>query len=142
MQQNRRKLKNYILVNPRFQLRYLLWIVLTGAGILIFYSLLLYLLVKQVYLSVGGEEFARVELQRITIRLALVSMSFVAIIGCIIIVLSHRTAGALYAFQKVFNGIREGNLDLRIQLRKNDDFPEVAQTFNKMMDEIQGKSKN
>ena len=51
----------------------------------------------------------------------------------------QRLDSQLNAFRKVFDRIANGESDARIIQRKNDDFPEVAAAFNKMMDKLQKK---
>jgi methyl-accepting chemotaxis protein len=50
---------------------------------------------------------------------------------------SHRTAGPMYRFSKVFESAGMGNYKERIKLRPNDDFQDVAELFNKLMDRVQ-----
>ena len=74
------------------------------------------------------------ELRQLKIAIGLTSTGFLVLVALIGIVLSHRTAGPLYHFKKVFEEIRKGNKNARIQLRTNDEFSEVAESFNEMMD--------
>jgi HAMP domain-containing protein len=56
------------------------------------------------------------------------------------VLLSHRTAGPLYHFKRVFDEIRSGNPKQRVRLRPKDEFQDVAKSFNDMMDSLQNPS--
>lgn len=51
--------------------------------------------------------------------------------------ITHRAAGSVYHMKRVFEEIRSGNVGQRIRLREKDEFQDVAQAFNAMMDELQ-----
>ena len=52
------------------------------------------------------------------------------------IIVSHRAAGPMYRFRKVFEAIDSASSQERIRLRAKDDFQDVAEAFNLMMDRI------
>ena len=54
----------------------------------------------------------------------------------------NRFVGPLYRFTQVFKDVRSGNLDNRIQLRKNDFLLEEADVINDMFDVINQKVKD
>ena len=56
--------------------------------------------------------------------------------------ISHRVAGPMYHFKRVFQEIKAGKKDLRIRLRPDDEFQDVAKSFNELMDEVQGPPKS
>lgn len=140
---NRRKVRN-LLLNPRFQLKY---IALTGAA-----GLLLALVNAGVFYFFTRENYAILvdlapmtdevkvqlysELRQIVTLLTLSSVGFVGLVCAVALVISHRTAGPLYHFQRVFDEIRAGNTRSRIALRPKDDFQEVATSFNQMIDHV------
>lgn len=47
---------------------------------------------------------------------------------------AHRIAGVHLRLEKLFNEVREGNLDARLHFRKDDRLDDVEQSFNLMMD--------
>jgi nitrogen fixation/metabolism regulation signal transduction histidine kinase len=55
------------------------------------------------------------------------------------IVLSHRTAGPMYQFKRVFREIISGKAESRIRLRPKDDFADVADLCNQMIEYLQKK---
>lgn len=44
--------------------------------------------------------------------------------------MTHYIAGPLYRFEKTFEELKGGNLNLQIRLRKRDEFQDVARAFN------------
>jgi len=59
---------------------------------------------------------------------------FVAILS---IFVSHRIAGPVYRFEKSAKIIAEGDLSLRIRLRKGDELQELADAFNQMTESLE-----
>jgi nitrogen fixation/metabolism regulation signal transduction histidine kinase len=51
--------------------------------------------------------------------------------------ITHRAAGSVYHIKRVVEAIRSGNLSERVHLREKDEFQDLAQSFNQMMDELQ-----
>jgi methyl-accepting chemotaxis protein len=144
---NQRKLKN-LLINPQFQLRYIFWLTWTGLMLFIFFAINLYVHVKENYsvivdLSPMPEE-AKYQLHRelhvLAFKLGIGSLFFLGAVAIVGLVMSHRAAGPMYHFKRVFEGIKAGKLDERVHLRPKDDFIDVAHSFNEMMDSLQKKS--
>ena len=67
---------------------------------------------------------------------------FALLIALLGIMLSHRAAGALFHFRTVFQKVRSGDKEARIHLRKYDDFQEVADVANEMLDSLTSKKKD
>ena len=141
-----RKIKNLI-INPAYQIRYIFW--LTGSGLLlvVLNTLVFYSKVRENYqflveMSPMTDEAKTLlfkELNQIAWIILGSSFLFLILVGVLGLILSHRTAGPLYHFQKVFNDIKNGKLKARIRLRPKDDFQGVAQSFNEMMDQLEQK---
>ena len=140
----KRKLKNLI-INRSFQIKYILWITSTGLGLVAVDTAVMYHYIKENYATLidlspmtdDTKTLLYSELHHfifILIAFSIVFLFFVALIG---LVFSHRTAGPLYHFKRVFEEIENGNLKQRVRLRPKDEFQDVAQSFNKMMDKIQ-----
>lgn len=55
------------------------------------------------------------------------------------LVVSHRTAGPLYHMKRVFKAVRRGDSNMRVRLRALDDFRDVADEANAMIDTLQRK---
>jgi methyl-accepting chemotaxis protein len=144
----KRKLKN-IWLNSHYQARYILWMLTMGMALTLANATLLSRYATQNYeyvlaFSPANEEIRatlEVELQRVVRNLVLVSIGFTALMGIVALFLSHRTAGPLYQFSRIFREITAGKRSARIHLRPSDDFRDVAADFNHMMDTIEGPSK-
>lgn len=143
---NRRHLKNYLL-NPRFQLKYVTLAVTGGLLVTVIYGFVFYTFTRENYallvdLAPMTEEVKvqlYSELRQIMFWLAVSSAVFMVTTAVLALVLSHRSAGPLYQFKRVFEEVRQGKLDSRIRLRPGDDFQDVAAAFNEMMDDVSAK---
>lgn len=54
---------------------------------------------------------------------------------------SHRIAGPIMRFERGLRELHEGNLTVRIHLRKKDEFQKTAQTFNEMSEALEARIK-
>lgn len=141
-----RSLRNY-LINPRYQLKYIFWITMTGLALILIYSTLMYRYIHENYallieLSPMTDDVKAQlyrELREIVIKVSGISFLFLTVCSFFGLLLSHRTAGPMFHFKRVFGEIQAGQLDRRIRLRPKDDFRDVAEAFNKMMDSLQRK---
>lgn len=141
--QYKRSLRN-LFINPRYQLRYVFWLGASGLGLIGMYSLLFYRYVRENYailvdLSPMNEE-AKAQLYRelteVIVRISAFSVVFLVLVTVVGIIYSHRTAGPMFQFKRVFDQIKSGDTSARIHLRPNDEFKDVAQAFNQMMDTL------
>ncbi|MGR9073998.1 MAG: hypothetical protein ACU833_13125 [Gammaproteobacteria bacterium] len=71
------------------------------------------------------------------VGLALTTLLIISILACWGLFITHRAAGSVYHFKRVFQEIRSGNKGERIRLREKDEFKDVADEFNQLMDELQ-----
>lgn len=140
---NRRKLKN-VLIYPRYQLKYVFWLSATGLILTLVNCAVFYTYMQENYSilvdlspmddSTKAQLYS--ELRRIVTLLGGFSAVFILAVAAIGMFVSHRTAGPLYHFKRVFNDIKAGKRDARIRLRPGDDFRDVADSFNQMMDSL------
>ena len=145
--QRQRKLKNFF-INPAYQIRYIFWLTSSGLVLVILNAAIAYSYIKENYLTLVDlspmTDAARaqmyLELRQLILAISSVSILFLAFIAILGIFLSHRTAGPLYHFKRVFEDIRSGNSNRRVRLRPNDEFQDVARSFNEMMDQLKPKS--
>jgi HAMP domain-containing protein len=143
---NRRRFKNY-LINPGYQLKYIFWLAMTGFVLFVFYALNLYFHIKENYsilvelspMTAEAKHQLYHELDTLIVKLGIGSIFFLIGVAFIGMVMSHRTAGPLYHFKRVFDEIRGGKMEARIHLRPKDDFLDVAESFNEMMDALARK---
>ena len=145
-QKHRRNIKNYF-INPRFQLKYVFWMVSTGAALALSYSLLFYnfasdsyqLIVELSKVSKETQVAMHNQLARVILIQGIITFIFLCCIAAIGVLFSHRAAGPLYKLKTAFERVKKGEGQLRIYFRKYDEFQEVALEFNKMLDQIQGQ---
>jgi methyl-accepting chemotaxis protein len=147
MNTKNRSLKN-LLINPAYQLKYVFWISTAGIILISCNALVFYSYIKENYAILVDlspmDDAAKAqlyhELNVILYKLGGVSLVFMLLAAILGIKVSHATAGPLYHFKRVFNEIKSGKTDSRVRLRPGDDFKDVAQAFNDMMDSVQKKS--
>ncbi len=61
---------------------------------------------------------------------------FVVLISAI---LSHKMAGPVYRFEQTCKAIAKGDFSQRVRLREGDQFTELQDEFNKMMDRVEAE---
>jgi methyl-accepting chemotaxis protein len=138
-----RSLKNF-LINPRVQGKYVFWATVNGFSLIAIYSILVYQKVKGNYVLLielapmtdQAKQQLYGELLSMATNLMLGAGLFVALTAMMAIVLSHRVAGPIYHFRRVFDAVRDGDLTARIHLRPGDEFQKEAESFNEMMDSV------
>ena len=148
MGKEQRKLRNFI-INPKFQFRYILFTTMWGLALVIINASVFYSFISENYevfieLNDITDEAKAVlyqELYQIIYILIGLSITFLFTVAIFGIVLSHKIAGPMYKFRKTFKQIKEGNTNLRINLRPKDEFKEVALEFNSMMDSLSKNNK-
>ncbi len=141
-----RKLRNF-LINPQYQIKYIFWTTLSGLFLILCNIFVFYHFVSENYKILVDlspmEDEAKTqlyrELHRILFLMGGFSIFFVIVVSLLGLVLSHRTAGPMFQFKRVFQSIQSGNLDTRIHLRPKDDFQDVAHECNRMIDYLQKK---
>jgi signal transduction histidine kinase len=74
------------------------------------------------------------ELNQIILLLTAASTASLILFGLLAIYLSHKTAGPLYRLKKEFKEIHSGKRGNKIFLREGDDFQEVMDDFNQVID--------
>lgn len=149
MSKRKRRIAN-IFVNPKYQLRYILWVSATGLCLVFMYSLIVYHYMSENYKILVDlspmDDSAKAqmyhELHQLLFVLGFGSLGFLIFAAILGLVFSHRTAGPLYHFKRVFAEIEAGNKNARVRLRPNDDFQDVAKSFNDMMDSLKAGPKN
>jgi nitrogen fixation/metabolism regulation signal transduction histidine kinase len=133
---NQRQLKNFI-INRGYQLKQVFWIATVMLGLSVSFVSVVMIWIRAIFQELNVPMV--VDLQGLFWNLVVVVILFVFMSIVFAIVLSHRTAGPMFKFKKVFTEIKEGNLQQRIILRPGDDFREVAEEFNAMMDKVLSK---
>lgn len=139
----RRQLRNF-LINRPYQGKFVLWAMVCGVigAVLprILYDLWFADLVADVVARTGMRPEAQAEIlagmDRALADFVPWAAVFLSAAAPWLIVVSHRTAGPMQHFKRVFREIREGNEYQRVHLRAKDEFQDVAREFNRMMDSL------
>ena len=144
--QNRRKWKS-LLINPRYQLKYIFWTTVSGLFLVSVNAFVFYYYLQENYKILVElspmEDIVKSqlyhELHEIIIILSCFGVLFTLVTALIGIFFSHRTAGPLYHFKRVFREISKGDASARVKLRPKDEFRDVAEEFNRMLDKLMSK---
>ena len=67
---------------------------------------------------------------------------YVLLVIIISAILSHKMAGPVYRFEQTCKAIAKGDFSQRVHLRKGDQFTELQDEFNHMMDVVEERLKN
>jgi methyl-accepting chemotaxis protein len=65
---------------------------------------------------------------------------FVAGVFLVEILESHKTAGVIHNVRRRLEEVRSGRFNARVKLRKHDNFPELAESFNDMVSVIRART--
>lgn len=126
---NRRR--KYI-INPRLQIPWVIWIFLLALAIIACFivAIALYIIPRE------NQETLDPMIWDISPLIVIVILwILLTVLAWIVILMSHKFAGPIYRFQSVVKAITNGNFDLPpINLRKRDEFKDVAEDFNKMIE--------
>ena len=76
------------------------------------------------------------DLYHFGIILILATLMIILIIAAWGLLITHRAADSVYHIKRVIEEIKAGNTQERIRLRKKDEFHEVADAFNQLLDEL------
>jgi len=142
MDNNRRRTRNYF-PEPKFQLRFLAFLVGGSAMQIAVTNLLLYyflqrnygLLLKYAALDTQVSQLLSTEFRYIVALITLTFVVFLIGITSLGIIFSHRIAGPLYAIRRTVNAILDGK-DVKLSFRQGDEFVELIEKFNQMVDTL------
>jgi len=129
-----------IFIQPNFQRKFILWVVLVMVLASILSATLLYFLLTSFYAS--QSQSAHIILleswQHLGIAIVIGNLFSLllgsAIVAYIVLHRSHKIAGPLYRFCRTFEQIGAGDLKDVMQLRKNDELSEVSSSIQQMID--------
>jgi nitrogen fixation/metabolism regulation signal transduction histidine kinase len=145
MKCSNRKLSN-VKLTKEFHFRYLgLW-VLISIGLVVVANLLLFLLAEQHWKDLYAQDtqfLAEYMMQRqmMAAALGVGALLFSAALVALAKTTAHRIAGPYVKLQRVFESVRDGNLDQELSFRKYDHLDELAAVFNEMMVEVRARAR-
>jgi nitrogen fixation/metabolism regulation signal transduction histidine kinase len=143
MSKANRKLKNFI-INPKFQMKYLFWITANSLVLMLGYIYIFYKYTKENYtylvdmldMTAEARNQMHAELNQILYTLIFFSVIFLIFTSIVGIVFSHKVAGPLHKLNLIMDKIKAGNKGVRAHFRPGDEFQDLAQNFNEMMDTV------
>jgi methyl-accepting chemotaxis protein len=144
---NQRRFKNY-LINPKYQGHFLFAFAALGIALIlinlwVFYTYgltQLSFVLSSAAVSPDAQDLIMSEFRHVFVLITLAMLLGLMVLSALTVAYSHRTAGPLFHFKRVFDRIRAGELDARVVLRTGDYFREEADAFNQMMDEMAKKN--
>ena len=147
MGQNRKKvLRTQYLINKSFQLKYTVGFVVVVLVLSVFFSVATYSYIQDTLFagirtgisdSQVAASLAKEQSSLLNNNILLLFGFFVLILTVLAIFITHRIAGPMFALKKRMNEVASGIVHSKpLQFRKTDEFQDVAECFNKMMDKL------
>lgn len=140
--------RKVLLINPKFQLTFLVYMILIAATIIlvlyvtnVFFFKRSYEVGQTLNLPPDHIYFTFVDEQRKNMRVIFLLASAITMINLSFwgLYLSHRVAGPVYRLRKHMADLAEGRTDREVTFRTNDFFPELAEAFNQHMKAMKAK---
>lgn len=149
MSRHKRSWKN-VLVDPKYQLKFVAWFTVHGVVLGTFYTALITFLVRSTFtklITVAGVDPARrgalmATFDSVLLQAAGATGLFIVLCAVSGLMFSHRSAGPLYRFKRLFAQVRDGDFSARCHLRKSDHYRDAADLFNQMMNTVEERAKD
>lgn len=133
------------LINPRFQIKFSLYVAILFALSTAIYPYLIYELYSEVALSLkpqfpnASSAFIK-KREGLMLTLCIWQLSLTFLIFLVGIFLSHKIAGPLFKLRKFLKNLGENQSNDKLYFRDGDYFKEVAEDYNKMIQVLEDKS--
>lgn len=126
-------------INPKFQLNYSLKLSSFGLFFALISGTLSYTYLKVIVTELGGlsPTLGSHFLQNFVITYICVSLTFCGILFVVGLMLSHRSAGPLYAFERFLEDVIDGKSRI-LKLRAGDEFQHLEELANKISQKFPG----
>jgi signal peptidase II len=125
--------RKMFLINPQFQIKYSIKLMLLGLAFAVISAVYTYTYMKVTIIDLIGHQ-AHIEdkfLIPFLITFAIVSAAFIIFLFFVGLVLSHRAAGPLYAFEKFLEDLSKGKVR-PLKLRAGDEFLHLEELAEKL----------
>jgi signal peptidase II len=125
--------RKMFLVNPQFQIKYSIKLMLLGLAFAVISAVYTYTYMKVTIIDLVGHQ-AHIEdkfLIPFLLTFAIVSTAFIIFLFFVGLVLSHRAAGPLYAFEKFLEDLSKGKVRA-LKLRAGDEFQHLEELAEKL----------
>lgn len=137
--------RKVFLVNPQFQIKYCIKLMLLGVAFAIIAAVYSYTYLRVTIIDLIGHQ-PQIEgkfLIPFIITFAIVSIAFTIFLFFVGLVLSHRAAGPLYAFEMFLEDLSKGKIR-QLKLRAGDDFQHLEELAGKLgtkLEELMNRTK-
>lgn len=125
--------RKMFLVNPQFQIKYCVKLMLLGLAFAVIAAVYSYTYMKVTIIDLIGHQ-VHIEdkfLIPFILTFGIVSLAFIIFLFFVGLVLSHRAAGPLYAFEKFLEDLSRGKIR-PLKLRTGDDFQHLEELADKL----------
>lgn len=136
-------IRRRIWVNPTFQIRFITMLLAMGLGFVAISGVFFYTYLKVSIDSLVVGVIPAVEHRFVVpffITFAIISCGFLLVLFMVGRIVSHRTAGPLYAFEKFLTDLLEGK-DRELKLREADDFQHLEELAKKLREHFQARGR-
>lgn len=136
--------RSIFIINRPFQIKYSLFFMLGGVLIAVLFCAHIFYFLNE-YLQVVIPDYAdrpevyafiMSEKRKIILYLAVL----VSLLGCFLffmgIVLTHKIAGPIMVIKRRMADVERGDFGAQVKLRKGDEFKDLADSFNKMLNSL------
>lgn len=127
--------RSIFVVNPNFQYKFSLIVCSFALLASIMYPWTIYDLYEKIIMSnPGSSETLQSNRQTLMLLLGITQIGFLGLIFVVCIFISHKIAGPIYKLQNYLRNIREGGDITNLFFRDGDNFPEIAEEVNSVME--------
>src|SRR3989304_8805663 len=133
--------RKHFFINKKLQLKY---IILTMSLLVLFTLILLSVIIAPYVIALFSDIPLSRQNEAAAFLLTLHNNSIwvgtsltILLFGILSIFITHKIAGPLVRFERLAESISDGNMTIRVKLRKGDDLHELAEDFNQMADKLE-----
>ena len=133
--------RKHYFINKKLQLKY---IILTMSLLVLFTIILLSVIIAPYVIALFSDIPLSRQNEAAAFLLTLHNNSIwvgtsltILLFGILSIFITHKIAGPLVRFERLAESISDGNMTIRVKLRKGDDLHELAEDFNQMADKLE-----
>ena len=132
-----------LLINPHYQLRALALPTLLSVGTVtvLLFALFRVMLASSLDTSSAAASLWQTQESRWLLNSLAGAFGFAALLVFVGVLETHRAAGAIFKMQRHLNRVADGKLDSKVFLRKHDHFQDVADDFNRMVDNLREEAR-
>jgi len=135
--------RSIFVINPAFQYKFSFFIcTIVFIGSLIYPVTIYELYGKIIDLQPNKTAEFEASRQGLLVLLSVIQFAFLGIIFVVSIFMSHKIAGPMYKLQNYLQGIRDGGDIKGLFFRNGDNFPEIADEVNQVMEYLSEQREN